>query len=237
MNIQKLIKNTCPENWHEILLDNSLSQDEINQALTKEYQTFEPDIKILPPPERIFHCFQACPYSQLKVIFLGQDPYINLKQNLVSGETESEANGMSFSVNTGLPLPPSLKNILKELQTDMGDNPNRSSDFNYLAEQGVLFLNSALTVRQFQSNSHAKIWKNYTDGVITRLSEKMPFLVFILLGKNAQSKKKFINVEKHGVIEEVHPSPLSAYRGFFGSQIFSRCNQILEDHSLEPIAW
>ena len=235
MNLQQLIKEQTNDEWQELLLSYP-DFEEMNSALTKEYKTYEPHIKILPFKNNIFNAFKLCPLKSLKVSLIGQDCYINMKKNKNTGEEEPEANGLAFSVNEGLPLPPSLKNLIKEMQDDIGGE-FRSSDFSNLASQGILFLNAALTVRQYKSNSHAKIWRKFTDWIIQQISKNTEGIVFILLGKYAQEKKKFIDTDKHHIIEEIHPSPLSAYRGFFGSKIYSKCNTILKDTGKEEIEW
>ena len=235
MNLQNLIKEQTNPEWQELLLAYP-NFDEMNVALQKEYQTYEPHIKILPYKENIFNAFKKCPYSKLKVIQISQDPYFNMKINKNTGEMEPEANGLAFSVNEGLPVPPSLKNLIKEMQDDIGVE-YRSSDFSNLASQGILFLNAALTVRQHMSNSHAKIWRKFTNWVIEQISKEKEGIVFILLGKYAQGKAKFIDTKKHHLIEEVHPSPLSAFRGFFGSKIYSKCNTFLIEKGQEEIEW
>lgn len=242
MNIQQLIKEQTSPEWQEILLSYP-NFEELNAALTKEYETYEPDIKILPFRENIFRAFTLCPFDKLKICFTGMDPYIQLRMNKKTGEVEPEANGLAFSVNEGLKLPPSLRNLIKEMQDDIGGE-FRSSDFSELASQGILFLNSALTVRQFKSGSHSKIWKKYTDWILEKISKEKQKdgLVFILLGKHAQDKKKIIqegdtSKEAHFYVEAVHPSPLSAHKGFFGSKIFSKCNDILENQKKTKIDW
>ena len=235
MNIQQLIKEQTNTEWQKILLTYP-HFDEINSLLTKEYNTYEPDIKILPLKENIFNAFTQCPFDKLKVIWVGQDCYINIKKNKNTGKEEPEANGLAFSVNDGIPIPPSLKNLIKEMEDDIGGELH-SSDFSNLASQGILFLNAALTVRQYKSNSHAKIWKKFTNWLIEQISKNTEGIVYILLGKYAQGKKKFIDEGKHYIIEGIHPSPLSAYRGFFGSKIYSKCNSILKDIGKDEIKW
>jgi len=265
MNCLSLIQATTHE-WDAIIL-NYPDFATIDKQLTTEYETYEPDIRILPVKEKIFRAFQLCPLNKLKVVFLGMDPYINIKCNQITKIEEPEANGLSFSVNEGMPMPPSLKNLLKEMESDIG--AKGSQDFTYLAKQGILFLNTALTVRQHKTGTHTKIWKKFTDWLIQAISNSKDGskgLVFILLGNHAQEKKKFIyhschpggaggiaeaillaekkfietdidDTTKHIIIEAVHPSPLSANRGFFGSKIYSQCNAALEKLGHTPINW
>jgi uracil-DNA glycosylase len=237
MNILQLIKDQTDEEWQSILVCPAIDYDEINASLDKEYETYEPDIKILPNKENIFKAFKLCPRSQLKVVLLGMDCYINIKTNKISSIDEPEANGLAFSVNEGMPIPPSLRNLIKEMKDDIGGEGFHSSDFSDLAKQGILFLNSALTVRQHTSNSHMKIWQKYTDAIIQQISLQEDGVVFILLGKAAQAKHKYINTDRHRILEAIHPSPLSASKGFFGSKIYSKTNALLLELGKEPIKW
>jgi len=186
--------------------------------------------KIFPPKELVFNAFQLVPKDKIKVVILGQDPYIN----------EGEAMGLSFSVPKGVKIPPSLRNIYKELAEDQDvdfDIPDHG-DLTKWAEQGVLLLNSALTVREGKSNSHAEYWKYMTDNIIKDISKRMNGVIFLLWGNYARHKKNFIDIDKHYVLESVHPSPLSAQRGgWFGSRHFSKVNKILEDLKKTKIEW
>lgn len=183
---------------------------------------------VYPPPKFLFRAFELTPFDKVKVVILGQDPYINT----------GEANGLSFSVNEGIRTPPSLRNIFKELAGDLGSEPNKSGDLERWAKQGVLLLNATLTVRAKQSASHQnKGWEQFTDTVIKTLSDKREHLVFILWGNYARSKKELIDWEKHEVIESPHPSPFSADRGFFGSKPFSKANAYLAKHGEDPVDW
>lgn len=241
MNCLSLIQDSTHE-WDAIIL-NYPDYTIIDKQLTEEYNTYEPDIRILPFKENIFRALKLCPLNKLKVVFLGMDPYINIKCNKITKVEEPEANGLSFSVNEGMPMPPSLKNLLKEMESDIG--AKGSSDFSYLANQGILFLNTALTVRQHKTGTHTKIWKKFTNWLIKEIStsysktktKDTQGVVFILLGNHAQEKKQFIDETHHQIIEAVHPSPLSANRGFFGSKIFSRCNVALEKLGHTSINW
>lgn len=184
--------------------------------------------QVFPPARQIFAAFDATPFDKVKVVILGQDPYHDVGQ----------ANGLCFSVNSGVALPPSLVNIYKELHDDLGIEPPASGDLSRWACQGVLLLNATLTVRAHQAGSHQnRGWEKLTDEAIMRLATCRDHLVFILWGAYAQRKGAFINRMKHLVLTSAHPSPLSAYRGFFGSRPFSRANQYLASHGIEPVDW
>lgn len=183
---------------------------------------------VYPPGNLIFNAFWQTPFNKVKVIILGQDPYHN----------PGQAHGLSFSVPPGVPLPPSLQNIFKEIADDMGGTIPPSGDLTHWAQQGVLLLNAALTVRQNEPASHAKIgWTEFTDAVITTLSEEKEGLIFLLWGKFAQDKQRLIDETKHTVLKAAHPSPLSAYKGFLGCRHFSRVNEILISQGHAPIQW
>ncbi len=185
-------------------------------------------VEVFPPANRIFAAFDACPFEQVKVVILGQDPY----------HEPGQANGLSFSVNDGTPLPPSLQNIFKEISADLGIEPNRSGDLSRWSRQGVLLLNATLTVRAGQAGSHqGQGWEEFTDAVISHLSDEREGLVFLLWGNYARRKGATINRQKHLVLESAHPSPLSAHRGFFGNHHFSRANDYLRSRGLTPIDW
>ena len=183
---------------------------------------------IYPPGPQIFKAFELCPLDKVKVVILGQDPYHGYGQ----------AMGLSFSVPSNVPAPPSLKNIFKEISADCGIEMSGSPDLSPWATQGVLLLNAILTVEANMAASHRGFgWETFTDAVIHALAEKRENLVFILWGAYAQKKGRFIDRQKHLVIESPHPSPLSSYRGFFGSKPFSRTNLYLASHGLEPVKW
>ena len=183
---------------------------------------------VYPSEDAIFKALQLTPFEKVKVVILGQDPY----------HGPNQAMGLSFSVPPGERLPPSLRNIFKELASDLGIPPSRHGDLTAWAKQGVLLLNSILSVEQGQAGSHARVgWETITDGIIERLSREREHLVFVLWGAHAQKKAALIDRSKHLVIESAHPSPLSASRGFFGSRPFSRINDYLEKHGKEPIDW
>ena len=183
---------------------------------------------IYPTGNLIFNAFWQTPFNKVKVIILGQDPYHN----------PGQAHGLSFSVPAGVPLPPSLQNIYKEIIDDMGGTMPPSGDLTHWAQQWVLLLNAALTVRQNEPASHAKIgWTEFTDAVITTLSEEKEGLIFLLWGRFAQDKQRLIDETKHTVLKAAHPSPLSAYKGFLGCRHFSRVNEILISQGQTPIQW
>ena len=183
---------------------------------------------IYPPGKLIFNAFNLCPFDQTKVVIIGQDPY----------HGPGQAHGLCFSVNDGIAFPPSLQNIFKELQSDLGIAIPSSGNLTRWANQGVLLLNATLTVRAHQAGSHQrKGWEDFTDAAIRTLAEQKEHLVFILWGAYAQKKGAFINREKHLVLTSAHPSPLSAYNGFFGNKHFSRANEYLRAHGETPIEW
>lgn len=183
---------------------------------------------IYPPSNLIFNAFWQTPFNKVKVVILGQDPYHN----------PGQAHGLSFSVPAGTPLPPSLQNIYKEIADNMGGTAPASGDLTHWANQGVLLLNAALTVRQNEPASHAKIgWTEFTDAVITTLSEQREGLIFLLWGKFAQDKQQLIDETRHVVLKAAHPSPLSAYKGFLGCKHFSKVNEILTARGEVPIQW
>jgi uracil-DNA glycosylase len=183
---------------------------------------------IYPPAKLIFNAFDQCPFTNLKVVILGQDPY----------HGPGQAHGLCFSVNDGIDFPPSLLNIFKELKNDTGKKVPASGNLTGWAEQGVLLLNATLTVRAGQAGSHQnRGWETFTDAVIHKINEQKEHVVFILWGNYAINKARFIDREKHLVLSSVHPSPLSASRGFFGNSHFSKTNQFLQFHGLAPIRW
>lgn len=184
---------------------------------------------VFPPPELVFNAFKLTNFDSLKVVILGQDPYHN----------DGQAHGLSFSVPNGMALPPSLKNIFKELETDITDfKIPRSGDLSYWAKQGVLLLNATLTVNAHQAGSHQKKgWEKFTDQVIQAISDNKDSVVFLLWGAYAQKKASLIDAKKHLILTTVHPSPLSVYRGFFGCKHFSQANIFLQQQGKEPIDW
>lgn len=183
---------------------------------------------IYPPGQLIFNAFNTTPFSQVKVVLIGQDPY----------HGDGQAHGLSFSVQDGVNPPPSLMNIFKEMQADIGIPVPRTGNLTKWAQQGVLLLNASLTVKRNEPNSHAKIgWMNFTDSVIEKLSSEKQHLVFLLWGKFAQEKQVLIDETKHLVLKAAHPSPYSANAGFFGCRHFSKTNEYLVANGIDPIDW
>ncbi len=183
---------------------------------------------VYPPPKLIFNAFDLCPFEQVKVVILGQDPYHGARQ----------AHGLCFSVPDEVRIPPSLQNVYKELQDDLGVPIRTTGNLASWAEQGVLLLNATLTVRAGQPGSHQKHgWETFTDAVIRTLSTERDHLVFMLWGNYARAKKELIDTEKHLVLEAAHPSPYSAHSGFFGCKHFSKTNQYLQEQGIESIKW
>ena len=197
---------------------------ELYLKINEEYRTH----KIFPPAEDIFNAFHLTPLHNVKAVILGQDPYHN----------DGQAHGLCFSVKPDVEIPPSLVNIYQELHDDLGCYIPNNGYLTKWAEQGVLMLNTVLTVRAHQANSHRGIgWEEFTNAAIRILNEQDRPIVFILWGRPAQMKEKMLNNPNHLILKAPHPSPLSAYRGFFGSKPFSKTNQFLEEHGIEPIDW
>jgi uracil-DNA glycosylase len=183
---------------------------------------------VYPPGSLIFNAFNLCPFDKVKAVIIGQDPY----------HGPGQAHGLCFSVRDGVDFPPSLKNIFKEIKSDLGISVPASGNLERWASQGVLLLNATLTVRGHMAGSHQKKgWEQFTDAVITILNSEKDNLVFFLWGSYAQNKGEAIDESKHLVLKSVHPSPLSASRGFFGNRHFSRCNEYLLKHGIEPVKW
>ncbi|WP_321518244.1 uracil-DNA glycosylase [uncultured Bacteroides sp.] len=183
---------------------------------------------VYPPGKLIFNAFNSCPFDKVKVVIIGQDPY----------HEPGQAHGLCFSVNDGVQFPPSLQNIFKEIESDLGTPAPASGNLTRWTEQGVLLMNATLTVRAHQAGSHQKKgWEEFTDAAIRHLAEEREHLVFILWGSYAQKKGAVIDRSKHLVLTSAHPSPLSAYRGFFGNGHFSKANEYLQKHGQEPIIW
>lgn len=198
--------------------------EELTNFAKHEYQTQH----IFPPGKEIFNAFNFCPFNQLKVVIIGQDPY----------HGPGQAHGLCFSVREGVDFPPSLRNIFKEINADCGSPIPKSGDLTRWANQGVLLLNATLTVRAHQAGSHQKKgWETFTDAVIKTVSAQKENVVFLLWGAYAQHKAELIDKSKHFILESVHPSPLSASRGFFGNHHFTRANEFLKTKGLTPIQW
>ncbi len=210
--------------WDDILkpLFESENYKNIREFLKKEYASHI----IYPNMYDIFNAFKYTPYKDVKIVILGQDPYHNPRQ----------AHGLAFSVQDNVPIPKSLINIYKELKDDLGINPPKTGNLIPWAKQGVLLLNTSLTVRAHEANSHSHIgWEVFTDGVITLLNARSTPIVFMLWGNNAKSKKALIDGQKHLVLTAAHPSPLSASNGFFGCRHFSIANAFLAAHNMKPV--
>lgn len=212
--------------WNEILAE------EMEKDYYQQLQTFvqkrRTEVRVFPEEKNVFNALKLTPFESVKVVILGQDPYHGFGQ----------AHGLSFSVQKGTPLPPSLKNIYKELQEDIGGELPKEGDLSHWAKQGVLLLNTVLTVEEGNANSHKGMgWETLTNRFIESLNELKHPVIFILWGKPAQDKEKLITNPNHVLLKAPHPSPLSAYRGFFGSKPFSRVNDILIQQGQTPIRW
>lgn len=212
--------------WNEILADEM--QKDYYQELQAFVQKRRAEVRVFPEEKNVFNALELTPFESVKVVILGQDPYHGFGQ----------AHGLSFSVQKGTPLPPSLKNIYKELQEDIEGEFPTEGDLSHWAKQGVLLLNTVLTVEEGNANSHkGKGWERLTNRLIESLNELNHPVIFILWGKPAQDKEKLIINPNHVILKAPHPSPLSAYRGFFGSKPFSRVNDILIQQGQTPIRW
>lgn len=212
--------------WNEILAEEM--QKDYYQELQDFVQKRRAEVRVFPEEKNVFNALELTPFESVKVVILGQDPYHGFGQ----------AHGLSFSVQKGIPLPPSLKNIYKELQEDIGGELPTEGDLSHWAKQGVLLLNTVLTVEEGNANSHkGKGWERLTNRLIESLNELNHPVIFILWGKPAQDKEKLITNPNHVILKAPHPSPLSAYRGFFGSKPFSRVNDILIQQGQTPICW
>lgn len=215
------------QTWATALADIKQSDDfrRVNHFVSTERQSGK---SIYPPAEQVFNAFKHTEFAEVKVVILGQDPYHGAGQ----------ANGLAFSVNPEIKIPPSLLNIYKEIAADIGAEPPKDGDLTHWATQGVLLLNTVLTVEANQANSHrGQGWENFTDAVIQSLSHAEQHIVFLLWGKPAQQKSSLIDSSRHTILTAPHPSPLSAYRGFFGCKHFSRANKALIAHGQKPIIW
>ncbi len=212
--------------WDALLAD-EIKKDyylRLREFLKQEYSTR----RIYPPMNDIFNALRRTSYSDVKAVILGQDPYHGAGQ----------AHGMCFSVKKGTPPPPSLQNIFKELKSDLGIDPPNHGELTAWADSGVLLLNTVLTVREGLANSHRGMgWEQFTDRIIELLNQREKPMVFLLWGGNARSKARLITNPNHLVLQCAHPSPLSAYNGFFGCRHFSKTNEFLEQHGIAPINW
>jgi len=220
------VKPQIEESWREILQDefNASYFKSIKEFLVEEKQKFT----VYPPGGLIFNAFNLTPFPLVRVVIIGQDPYHGAGQ----------AHGLCFSVPRGISAPPSLVNVFKEINVDLGIPMPKHGNLEKWARQGVLLLNATLTVRANQAGSHQrKGWENFTNAVITRLSKQRVGLIFLLWGKFAQDKESLIDTQKHYILKAAHPSPYSAYNGFFGCRHFSKTNEILRRHGLPEIDW
>ena len=223
-NFSKKIR--LPKNWQNALneVTNSYSLEKILSSVNEEILKGK---EIYPPIDQIFRAFECCPFSSTKVVIFGQDPYFQ----------KGLANGLAFSVEKNQSIPPSLKNIYKELENDLGGISNLNGCLKNWALQGVLLLNTSLTVEKSKPGSHSQIgWEYFIQDVLDILNTKNN-IVYFLWGSNAQKYSKFINKKNNLILQTSHPSPLSAYRGFFGSKHFSKCNNYLKKNNIEQISW
>lgn len=214
------------EDWKEILREEFSKPyfEELVSFVKQEYASGE----VFPAGRNIFRAFDKCPFEKLKVVIIGQDPY----------HGDGQANGLCFSVNEGVPFPPSLKNIFKEVSDDIGTPVPRSGELDRWAEQGVLMLNAVLTVRAHNAASHAGHgWERFTDAVVKAIAERKQGVVYMLWGSYAQRKGAIADPKQNLILHAVHPSPLSAYRGFFGCKHFSQANNYLISIGKDPIEW
>ena len=214
------------ESWQNVL------QDEFEKPYFKTLVSFVKDEytsqKVYPAGAQIFNAFAKCPFDEVKVVILGQDPY----------HGPNQANGLAFSVSDQVRIPPSLLNIFKEIKNDLGKDMPATGNLERWAEQGVLLLNATLTVRAANAGSHQKKgWEEFTDAVVQKVNDLKEHVVFMLWGAYAQKKGAFIDESKHLVLKAAHPSPFAADRGFFGSHHFSKANKYLQEHGKEPIDW
>jgi len=226
VNLKPLASIALSDDWKTLLVEEFAFDYMLNlkQKLIEERKNYQ----IFPPDHQIFNALSHTSVSQIKIVILGQDPYHGIGQ----------ANGLSFSVNKGNNIPPSLKNIFKELNRDVGCSIPNHGDLTSWAKQGVLLLNTSLTVRQAEPASHAKIgWEIFTNRLIEIINLQKENLVFLLWGNHAQSKDQLIDGTKHLVLKAAHPSPFSAHQGFFGCKHFSLANQYLIQKGLSPIEW
>lgn len=222
------MKVTIHSSWNRLLKDEF--QKNYFKELWKKVDTMckLKVYRVFPPQELVFNAFNHCHFGNLKVVIIGQDPY----------HKKEQAHGLAFSVPDGIQTPPSLKNIYKEIENDIGTKPPESGNLERWADQGVLLLNATLTVQEASAGAHQKLgWERFTDTVIQKISEEKEYVVFLLWGSFAQQKAPLIDTSKHLVLTASHPSPLSAYRGFFGCKHFSKTNEYLKNHGINPITW
>lgn len=212
--------------WNDILKDEIL-QAYLTTCMNEVDEKLNNGVTVYPPRDYIFRALDLTPFDKIRVVILGQDPYHEAHQ----------ANGLAFSVFDGVKMPPSLRNMFKELQDDLGGELRTNTDLGDWAEQGVLLLNTALSVVEGNANSMAKVWEPFTDRLIQLIDQNKEPVIFVLWGGNARKKKSLIKNNKALIVENAHPSPLSAYRGFFGSKPYSKINGMLKDLGQEEIIW
>ena len=215
------------ESWRQHI---PLIRDGYHEQLLTEVDALRTEHHHLSPSNRVFYALEMTPFAQVKVVIVGQDPY----------HGPGQAHGLAFSVPEGVKAPPSLRNIFKEIETDIyaGDAPHFSTDLTRWAKQGVLLLNASLTVEAGKAGSHQQIgWQRLTDQILLTLSREREHLVFMLWGRHAQLKKDLLDGQRHCILEAPHPSPLSAYRGFLGCGHFSKANHYLVEHQQTPVTW
>lgn len=223
---KNLLTNDVSEDWRSIL-EKEFNKNYFEQLLIELNKSFRKNI-LLPAPESIFNAFNKTSFTKLKMVILGQDPY----------HGEKQANGLCFAVNRTIQTPPSLRNILSEIYSDTNELPQTEKNLEFWAQQGVLLLNTSLTVERNNPNSHSHIgWNKFTDEILWQISNQKKNIVFFLWGNNAKQKKKLLNIDKHLILSTSHPSPLSVYRGFKGCKHFSKANEYLENHGIKKIIW
>ena len=221
-----MLFESFPKSWSALLREEA-RKDYLFSLEKKVEEAYASSI-CFPPKQKIFEAFDLCKPQDVRVVILGQDPY----------HGSAEAHGLAFSVRQGIKIPPSLRNIIKELESEFGIDLTRTTDLTSWAEQGVLLLNSVLTVEKDKAGSHSKWgWEEFTNATIEFVSKENAHVVFVLWGDYARKKSVLIDMSKHAIIESVHPSPLSAYRGFFGTKPFSKVNKHLSAWGLAQISW
>ena len=221
-----MLFESFPKSWSALLREET--RKEYLFSLKKKVEEAYASSICFPPKEKIFEAFALCRPEDVRVVILGQDPY----------HGSGEAHGLAFSVRQGIKIPPSLRNIFKELESEFGIDLTRTTDLTSWAEQGVLLLNSVLTVEKDKAGSHSKWgWEEFTNATIEFISKENAHVVFVLWGDYARKKSVLIDMSKHAIIESVHPSPLSSYRGFFGSKPFSKINEQLRSWEMAEIEW
>lgn len=220
------MKVVIEDSWKSVLKDEF--EKEYFKELTTKVKASYLSKSVFPPPKLVFNAFALCPFDQVKVVIIGQDPY----------HGKGQAHGLSFSVPDGVKIPPSLQNIYKEIKADLGKDLPTSGNLERWAKEGVLLLNATLTVFESNAGSHQGWgWENFTDAVIKKVSDEKEGVVFMLWGRFAQNKESLIDGTKHLILKAPHPSPLSAYNGWFGSKHFSQANEYLKSRGEEPIDW